>query len=93
MADALLSSACLSRGWRNITSMEKDVQRGFLAKDFGGQDYPLQVCESAAGYYLGTRMPNGEPYSRESAEYWRTREEAETALRSRPPCWIQRPEP
>ena len=38
----------------------------------------LQVCRSAAGYYLGTYCNCG-PYSRES-EYFDSREEAEKAL-------------
>ena len=40
----------------------------------------LQVCRSAAGYYLGTWCDCG-PYSRES-DYFNTREEAEEALNS-----------
>ena len=42
----------------------------------------LQVCRSAAGYYLGTYCDCG-PYSRES-EYFDTREEAEAALTPAP---------
>lgn len=44
-----------------------------------GRPVPLEVCYSAAGFYLGTYVDN-EPYSRESAEYWTTREAAEAAL-------------
>lgn len=66
---------------------------GFLARQFGGVDLPLQVCRSAAGYYLGTLTEEGEPYSRESEEYWRSREEAERALKEDPPHWQQRPHP
>lgn len=46
-----------------------------------GTRLQLEVLRSAAGYYIGTRCECG-PYSRESAQYWRTREEAKTALRS-----------
>lgn len=44
-----------------------------------GRPVPLEVCYSAGGFYLGTYVDN-EPYSRESAEYWTTREAAEAAL-------------
>ena len=43
-----------------------------------GTKLVLQVCRSAAGYYLGTWCDCG-PYSRES-DYFDTREEAEAAL-------------
>lgn len=39
----------------------------------------LKVCKSFAGYYIGTQCNCG-PYSRESG-YYRTREEAEKALK------------
>ena len=38
----------------------------------------MEVCRSAAGYYIGTMCDCG-PYSRESG-YYRTREEAKMAL-------------
>ena len=44
-----------------------------------GKALPVQVLESAAGFYLGTVNEEG-PYSRESQEYWRSRKEAEKAL-------------
>jgi hypothetical protein len=44
-----------------------------------GRPVPLEVCYSARGFYLGTYVDD-EPYSRESAEYWTTREAAEAAL-------------
>ena len=62
---------------------------GQLAKA-GGVILPLQVMKSAAGYYLGT-AEDGFPYSRESAEYWRTAEEAGEALASGK--WHQRQMP
>jgi hypothetical protein len=52
---------------------------------------PLEVCKSAAGFYLGTLDENGAPFSRESKQYWPTRREAERALTSRD--WTQRPDP
>ena len=33
---------------------------------------PLQVCWSAAGYYIGYLDHDGSPYSRESVNYWPT---------------------
>jgi hypothetical protein len=41
-----------------------------------GKVFPLEVCESAAGYYLVTLNDDGEPFTRESVEYWRRREAA-----------------
>jgi hypothetical protein len=55
---------------------------------FGGANIGnLQVLKSAAGYYLGDLyfdkdMAGWFPYSRESNEYWSTREQAEEALRT-----------
>lgn len=40
---------------------------------------PIQVCKSAAGYYIGTFCNSCGPYSRES-EYFSTREEAQMYL-------------
>jgi len=40
---------------------------------------PLRVHQSAAGYYVGTYCHCG-PYSRESVEYYRTRELADRAV-------------
>jgi hypothetical protein len=57
--------------------------------ELAGADIPnLQVLKSAAGFYIGTLCKADwhetlwEPYSRDSACYWPTREEAENALRS-----------
>jgi hypothetical protein len=60
---------------------------GRLAAEFGKRVLPLQVCRSAAGFYVGTRE-GGAPFSRESEEYWRSRTEAERALMSGD--WTQR---
>ena len=45
-----------------------------------GQRLPVQVCRSRNGYYLGTLDADGLPCSRESAEYWPKREQADQAL-------------
>jgi hypothetical protein len=66
-------------------------QYGWLAAEFGKRQLPLQVCQSAGGFYLGTKE-KGRPFSRESVESWRTREEANEALLS-PRKWSQRPVP
>ena len=41
-------------------------QYGWLAAEFGKRLLPLQVCQNAAGFYLGTKEKN-QPFSRESA--------------------------
>jgi len=67
------------------------VRVGEMARDSGGKRYALQVMESAAGFYLGTRDEDGCPYSRESLEYWPDRTQAEAAMTSGE--WTQRDEP
>lgn len=44
------------------------------------QKLKIKVLESAAGYYIGTFHPEYGPYSRESARYYKTKEEAQYAL-------------
>ena len=46
-----------------------------------GKQLPFQVCQSAAGFYLGYICPGHGPMSRESV-YFATREEAEVALKN-----------
>lgn len=53
-----------------------------------GQAFPLEVCRSRAGYYVGTRDPDGLPFSRESVEYWPTAAAAEAAQAAG--AWTQR---
>jgi hypothetical protein len=60
--------------------MQTYQQLGLLAKKIFNIDLPLQVCESAAGFYIGTVHPQDGPYSRESQEYFPTRKGAEQAL-------------
>lgn len=55
-----------------------------------GQQLPLTICQSQAGFYLGTCNDQG-PYTRESTEYWRTRAAAAKALEAG--HWTQRQEP
>ena len=50
-----------------------------LAKRWCNLDLPLQVLKSNAGFYIGTADAEG-PVSRDSAEYWRTASQAQTAL-------------
>jgi hypothetical protein len=40
---------------------------------------PLEVLQSVDGFYIGTRR-NGEPFSRASEDYFKTREQAQKAL-------------
>lgn len=60
---------------------------GMLAA-YAGRRLPLQVCRSAAGFFIGTLTAEGEPCSRESREYWRDRVKAEAALKNS--AWTQR---
>jgi hypothetical protein len=62
---------------------------GYLAEKFG-KPLEIQICRSAAGYYIGT-LDEGMPNTRESVEYFRTKEEAETALQDG--YWSQRYHP
>ena len=65
------------------------MQYGRLAL-LDGVRLPLQVLRSAAGFYLGTFGDEG-PETRESEEYWPTRQQAEDALRDG--TWTQRISP
>lgn len=62
---------------------------GYLAFKHCGLSLPIEVLESAAGFYIGT-FDDG-PCSRESVEYYSTRAEAEQALRES--TWTQRSNP
>lgn len=66
------------------------AQHGFLAKEYCNLRLQLQVCQSAAGYYIGTIDESG-PVSRESLEYFQTDETAKTALTNGD--WTQRDRP
>lgn len=68
------------------------VRFGQLALVYGNKTLPLEVLRSGAGYYIGTFDHDAHcPFSRESAEYFPSREEAEHALQSGD--WTQRTEP
>jgi hypothetical protein len=90
---AASTADCANVPLRSCMSQQKQ-EIGWLAKRFGDQELPLQVCRAASGiHYIGTLTPEGEPYSRESAEYWPTREAAEKALKAGRSTWTQRPAP
>jgi len=61
---------------------------GYLAEMYSQCKLEVQVCQSAAGYYIGTMNPDGSPCSRESGNYYHTAIEADKALREK--SWIQR---
>lgn len=63
-------------------------KHGLLALASGSY-FQLQVCKSQAGHYIGTLNANGEPYTRESREYWVDRAQADEALRDG--RWTQKP--
>lgn len=52
---------------------------GQLALTYCGKFLPLEVLQSAAGHYIGTRDTEG-PVSRESHEYFRSHAAAQRAL-------------
>ena len=63
------------------TKIGISVERyGVLAEIFGRRKLPVRVYKSAAGFYLGTRTEDGEPFTRESIEYWKKRKHAAEAL-------------
>lgn len=63
---------------------------GQLALIYCGKRLPIKVLQSAAGFYIGTTDDEG-PCSRESEEYFKNRNQAETALLH--DSWTQRVEP
>ena len=66
------------------------TQFGYVARVAGGQELPLEVLPSRPGFYLGTLL-DGEPYTRESVEYFKTYKQACDALKSG--RWTQRLRP
>ncbi|WP_422824375.1 hypothetical protein [Xenorhabdus bharatensis] len=60
---------------------------GVLALQYCHKQLPLAVLQSRAGFYIGT-MEAGVPCSRESTEYFASREQAELALQQG--RWAQR---
>lgn len=62
-----------------ITTQARAELIGYLALTYVSKRLPLQVRQSAAGYFIGTADDNG-PVSRESVEYFRSYEAAEQAL-------------
>lgn len=52
---------------------------GHLTLTYVGKRLPLQVRQSAVGYFIGTADENG-PVSRESVEYFRSYQAADQAL-------------
>ncbi len=47
---------------------------------YGDTSIPVQVCKSAGGYYIGRLNTEGDPYARDSVEYFSTALEAHEAL-------------
>jgi len=63
---------------------------GQLAMEFCHKALPVVVCESQRGFFIGT-TDEGFQCSRESDEYWATRNAAATALITG--AWTQKQEP
>ncbi|WJV25662.1 MULTISPECIES: hypothetical protein [Pseudomonas] len=55
--------------------MTKQTLYGQLALIYSGQLLPLQILSSNAGYFIGTADNEG-PVSRESVEYFASRDQA-----------------
>ena len=66
------------------------VRTGYLARTYLNLRLPLQVLRSQAGYYIGTADDEG-PCSRESLEYYSSKEVAEYALKNN--TFTQKEEP
>lgn len=65
----------------------QSIQIGQLAHTYCNKKLPLEIMRSNAGFYIGTS--DGElPCSRESVEYFRTRDAAEQAIESG--SWTQK---
>lgn len=64
---------------------------GVLALHWCKVELPLQVLQSHAGFYIGTFSDEEGPMSRESEEYYPTREAAVEALASG--TWTQKTYP
>jgi hypothetical protein len=63
------------------------MTHGKLAAASGFPALPVVVCQSARGFYLGTKTDDG-PVSRESEEYYGNESDAEQALDTG--SWTQR---
>lgn len=61
------------------TTQDQAESIGYLALTNVSKRLPLQVRQSAAGYFIGTADENG-PVSRESVEYFRSYQAADQAL-------------
>lgn len=66
------------------------MKYGKLAKSYCGVELPLQVLKSQAGFYIGTSDVEG-PCSRESVEYFPTKDAAFAALKTGE--WTQKSTP
>lgn len=71
-------------------TQEPHKATGHLAMEFCGKSLPVIVCESRHGFFIGT-VDEGLPCSRESNEYFGTRNQAATALITG--SWTQKQEP
>jgi hypothetical protein len=73
-----------------MTADTRNAELGYLAFHFAGVIREVQVLETTSGYYLDT-TEEGQPFTRESQQYWTTRKEAADALRTG--AWSQRRSP
>ncbi|HFD6166063.1 TPA: hypothetical protein ACF5HI_004624 [Salmonella enterica] len=65
------------------------MKHGLIAKKYG-YTLNVQVLKSARGFYIGTYDENEGPVSRESEEYFKTKDAALDALNKG--MWTQRTE-
>lgn len=83
---------CGTERWHEVTGTSRlelalALEYGYMAFEVGGTRRPLEILESGAGFYIGTSN-DGMPYTRESVQYWRTRDKAEKAKTAG--LWTQR---
>ena len=79
--------------WHGLDTIPafKQALSGMLAFQYSGEQLPLQVLESNAGFYIGTQDSEGAPNSRESTIYWKKAHEAQAELDSG--NWVQKQYP
>ena len=66
-------------------------KQSYLCHTILHMELDLMVCRSGGGYYIGVTTDDGEPLSRDSQEYYKTKQQTEEALTTG--NWTQRLHP